>query len=842
MQKVMWLSFCISASFASAFAQRPIYQKASVYWLNNSAHSYEVQGQNDLKTYYLKTNADLRDNFPSNKEIRIDESLQHPRTRTQSPMFDALFALAVQEMQTSSVSRIFDHAFEDTACNCFETGEKWRYVWTRDTAYATELGLAALDPVRSMNSLLFKISRERNGDGREQIVQDTGTGGSWPVSTDRVIWAIGADETLKHLAYDSGTYKSFLDRTFNALKNTIMNDRGAIYDPADGLYTGEQSFLDWREQSYPAWTAPKVIHIGMSKALSTNVAHYMALVRLSEIADELGDVETHSKAQKWAEELKAAINANFWDGESYRSIKTTYLDQRAPKYYDLLGVSLTILSGVASPEQARLALNHYPQTMVGPPVIWPQRPDIPVYHNRAIWPFVTAYALKAAKKIQDPALISAFTRSQILGPALNLSHMENYEFTTLKAWYEDGQLSGPVVNSRRQLWSVAGHLSLVLDVVFGKEVRRDAVKFNPALTYALRKEFFPESNKLELKNFKFQNKLINLTVHVPKSSILPSGANDALYVVQKMTLNGQNLRTGDWIYTADLAEKNELQITLSNAVEFQKANFTQIKMPADVFKMTEMERPYFFAPKTPELAPIGLSDNSPLLTFNTHENHAIEFHIYKDGQLIAKTQNTHYLDRGHSLRETACYTVVANYEKSNNESFPSEPFCFWPTEAIQHYPVKSSHLRTIGAATTSTLYGRPHLKDWGYPDQKVILERLRPNRDGRFALQVDYSNVDNISSGVSCGVKKISIFDESTGSLVREGVLMFPHHGIERFWSDSNFFPVDLKQNTSYTVILEDFFNMSYFEHFTSYRYRGGKSGPNNRFNLAEVKLLYLGQ
>ena len=841
MQKVMWLGLCILTFVSTAFAQRPIYQKASVYWLNNSAHSYEVQGQNDLKTYYLKSSADLRDNFPSNKEIRIDETLNQPRTRTQSPMFDALFALAVQEMQTSSVSRIFDHAFEDTACNCFETGEKWRYVWTRDTAYATELGLASLDPARSMNSLLFKISRERNGDGREQIVQDTGTGGSWPVSTDRVIWAIGAEETLKHLPFESDVYKSFMERTFHALKNTVMIDRLAIYDANDGLYTGEQSFLDWREQSYPAWTAPKVVHIGMSKALSTNVAHYMALVRLSELAFEMGDIDTQDKAQTWARELKLAINKHFWDGESFRSIKTTFLDQRAVKYYDLLGVSLTILSGVATPEQARSALNHYPQTMVGPPVIWPQRPDIPVYHNRAIWPFVTAYALKAAKKIQDPALISAFTRSQILGPALNLSHMENYEFTTLKAWYDDGSLSGPVVNSRRQLWSVAGHLSLVLDVVFGKEVKRDAIKFNPSLTYALRKELFPDSQKLELKNFKFQNKLINLTVQLPKLSALPSGASDALYVVQKITLNGQNVRLQDWIRTADLLVRNELQITLGNAVQFQKANYTQVKMPANVLKMSEAERPYFFAPKTPELSPIGLSDNSPLLTFQSNENHAVEFHIYKDGQLLAKTHNTHYLDRGHSLRETACYTVVANYEKSNNESFPSEPFCFWPTEAVQHYPVKSSHLRTIGVASTSTQNGRPHLTDWGYPDQKVMLERLRPNSDGRFALQVDYSNVDNINSGVSCGVKKISVYNEQTGALLREGVLMFPHHNVERFWTDTNFFAVDLKQNTSYSVVIEDFFNMSYFEHFASYRYRGGRTGPNNRFKLAEVKLLYLG-
>ena len=31
------------------------------------------------------------------------------------------------------------------------------------------------------------------------IIQDTGSGGSYPVSTDRVVWALGAYETPKHL-------------------------------------------------------------------------------------------------------------------------------------------------------------------------------------------------------------------------------------------------------------------------------------------------------------------------------------------------------------------------------------------------------------------------------------------------------------------------------------------------------------------------------------------------------------------------------------------------------------------------------------------------------------------
>ena len=74
------------------------------------------------------------------------------------------------------------------------------------------MGLAWLDPQRSANSLLFRLSDTRDGDGL-QIVQDTGTGGSWPVSTDRVTWIRGAMAVLKytdHPELREATIKQFV--------------------------------------------------------------------------------------------------------------------------------------------------------------------------------------------------------------------------------------------------------------------------------------------------------------------------------------------------------------------------------------------------------------------------------------------------------------------------------------------------------------------------------------------------------------------------------------------------------------------------------------------------------
>ncbi|MGH8118907.1 MAG: Six-hairpin glycosidase-like protein, partial [Rhodanobacteraceae bacterium] len=135
--------------------------------------------------------------------------------------------------------------------------------------------------------------------------------------------------------------------------------------------------------------------------------------------------------------------------------------------YDLLGISLAIISGVADDARARSSLAHYPMWPAGSPVIWPERADQPIYHNRAIWPFVSAYALRAARALDDPALIELEIRSMMRGPALAGSNMENYAMLTQATHVDDGKLSGPVVDSPRQLWSVAGYLDMVTEGVFG---------------------------------------------------------------------------------------------------------------------------------------------------------------------------------------------------------------------------------------------------------------------------------------------------------------------------------------------------------------------------------------
>ena len=350
-----------------------------------------VAEQGALRSYTLSTGAPLRDNRPPEKRIGFSEIKDRPVVRSGNPMFDGLYAMALHEAAENSVSEIQDGAYnggKPIRLNAFETGEKWHYVWTRDLAYSVYLALAGFDPARSRTSLLFKASGLKPGiQGRRpnQIIQDTGSGGSWPVSTDRMVWAIGAWETLNYLK--EAERQAFLEQIYPFLRDTIEQDRVVVFDAADGLYRGEQSFLDWREQTYPGWTKNNVLPIALSKALSVNVLCFRLLSIASDGAARLNHPEEAKRYAEWAAALKQAINEHFYDPAAglYSScLLSDGLCSVRVKRYDLLGESLAILFGVADDAQAKRIIENYPTGPHGPPVVWPQERTVPIYHNQGI--------------------------------------------------------------------------------------------------------------------------------------------------------------------------------------------------------------------------------------------------------------------------------------------------------------------------------------------------------------------------------------------------------------------------------------------------------------------------
>jgi len=145
------------------------------------------------------------------------------------------------------------------------------------------------------------------------------------------------------------------------------------------LCLGEQSFLDWREQSYPIWVRDDVAHIATSRALSTNVGHWAALDAAARLAAGAGEPASAAKYRDWADDLKGAIRRTFWlPGQGqFSQMLTDELDTAPVNRYDALGTALAVITGVATPDRARQAMASYPQTKWGPPVFWPQQQGVP---------------------------------------------------------------------------------------------------------------------------------------------------------------------------------------------------------------------------------------------------------------------------------------------------------------------------------------------------------------------------------------------------------------------------------------------------------------------------------
>ncbi len=344
----------------------------------------------------------------------------------------------------------------------FRTGDNWPTVWTRDIAYATDLGLGLWAVQGCMKSL-----RSRVVEG--EIEQDTGTGGSWPISSDRVVWGWAAWEL-----YCVTGDREWLQWSCRILEKTCLKDEETL-TTTGGLMKGESSVLDWRQQTYPAWMTSA--HIGDSVSLSTMMLHVGARAVLAEMFLELGD---EAKARQWRDKaaylsgvterffriLGSPLYGQYLYGHAY-----PVLSERI----DTLANMLCVLLGQVRGAHAARLVAALPHCDFGIPCIHPQMSDeVPPYHNRAIWPFIEGYyARVGALTGNENALamgIACMTRAALLCGT-------NKENLLL----ESGLPEGLVLSSDRQLWSIAGLLGAFYKGLFGIRMHADRLELHPCV-------------------------------------------------------------------------------------------------------------------------------------------------------------------------------------------------------------------------------------------------------------------------------------------------------------------------------------------------------------------------
>jgi hypothetical protein len=790
------------------------------------------------RSYAHSTTQQLRD--PGPQYARYSEAPGLPVVRTGNLAFDALFALAATEMRQNSVSQIKDGNYNGgaaIACACFETGEKWHYVWTRDLSYAADLGLAMLDPQRVKNSLEFKLSPWRAGVPRAaqvpgsedglQIIQDTGSGGSWPVSTDRVSWAFGAARVLD--ALPAAERAAFAPRALKALSNTLESDRVAAYDKASGLYQGEQSFLDWRDQSYAAWIVDDLASMASAKALSTNVAHYKAITLASSLANEQGQHAQAARYAAWAGSLKQAINARLWIKEAgmYSSLTAGHFNGAAMHKFDWLGQSLAIVTGVADPARARQILARYPHGPMGAPVIYPQQLDVPVYHNRAIWPFVTAYGLKAATMTGNVSVADAAYDTLVRGAALNLSNMENLEWLSGQPLLLDEaqpKLIGPVINSKRQLWSVGAYLGMVIGDVFGVSATRTGIELRPFITAKLRREFLGHGKLIALHDLELHGKRMLVRIWLPDAE-----AGNGYYPVAEIRVDG--VLSGPSMAWDKLSANPAIDIKLGKLVAGRQ-EITRVT--ADPYQ----ESPAVFGPREPSISALERSPaGHAIVTVAPAKGDAPTwYNVYRDGVLAAsRLAAGAWTDR----RATAasCYAVEAVFASSGNRSHHSVPSCLGAVQAIDVADARSR--ANIAISPPDARFAAARIKNWGAPGDSFRAGPVVIAKGGRHAVQVRYHNGANqINLGISGGVKWMTVRGID-GRVAAEGVVQLPHARLE-----ANNTPqvastplVATLAPGSYSVELSDFYNMSYLEANSSFSAAGGTAGPSNTFDLFGIRV-----
>lgn len=405
------------------------------------------------------------------------------------------------------------------------TGKEWAGVWTRDVSYSIILSMAALQPEASMISLLKKV----NAEG--QIIQDTGSGGAWPVSTDRMVWTLAAWEIYK-VTGD----RAWLEKVYPIIVRSIYKDARTIVSD-NGLVKGETSFIDWREQSYPRWM--QTADISQSEAMGTNMLYAAALNAASEMAAELDKKKEALEFAKAAADVSAAIDKTFWMADKgYHGMYTYGRDTKIlnPRA-ETLGESLGILYDITPADKQRQVSEKYPVTPFGPAIFYPQIPDVPNYHNNALWPFVGSYwTLAQAKAGNEQATLQGLG-SVVRPAALFATNKENFNLDNGDYFTE--------LNSSNMLWSLSGNLALTNRILFGINFEKDGLLIKP---------FVPKSlaGSRVLENFPYRGARITVAVD-------GYGAK-----VKKLTIDGAEYPSDKVIPATMLANGATIKVEMDN--------------------------------------------------------------------------------------------------------------------------------------------------------------------------------------------------------------------------------------------------------------------------------------
>ena len=619
------------------------------------------------------------------------------------------------------------------------TGKEWSGVWTRDVSYSIILSMAALQPEASMISLMRKV----NAEG--QIIQDTGSGGAWPISSDRMVWVLAAYEIYK-VTGD----RAWLEKVYPIAVRSIAKDDKTILS-ANGLVKGETSFIDWREQSYPRWM--QTADIAQSEAMGTNVMYAAALGAVADMAEILGKKKEAAEYARRSEEMAAAIEKVFAiPGKGYLGMYTygrdnMILNPRA----ETLGESLAILYDIATPERQKAISEGNPVTPFGPAIFYPQIADMPNYHNNALWPFVASYWTLAQAKAGNEQGVLEGIGSVVRPAALFATNKENFNLDNGDIFTE--------LNSSNMLWSLAGNLALTQQILFGIHFEKDGLRISP---------FVPEAMAGErtLANFPYRGARLDISVEGYGSH------------VASLTLNGKSLDPTSVIPAKALAKGGEIKVVMDNR-----------PIPAMALNRTHNLK----APLTPvawieEDAAVG-----NVLRWNPIE-YISGYIVLKDGKEVGRTQTTSW-----PLDESGEWQVIG-FDGHGVESFASEPRSNAPVRFFKPSAVSTTltSAEACYAPKSITGYSAEGFAETDHTLPAVEIP-VSVDADGLYTISIRYANGNGpVNTENKAAVRTLLVDGEKAGTAV------LPQRGRGNWddWGTSTVIPVRLSAG-NHTITLE---------------------------------------
>jgi len=626
-----------------------------------------------------------------------------PQYQSPHVLADAIYNMALEEME---------NAVEKDST--LRTGKEWAGVWTRDVSYSIILSMAYMQPQVAMNSLRRKVN------ARKRIIQDTGTGGAWPVSTDRMIWAAAAWEI-----YLVTGNEAWLKEAYEVIKNSLFDDYKVAYDETTGLVKGESSFLDWREQTYPKWMQPADIF--ESECLGTNAAHFQANTVAAHMARILNDTTGPLFLEK-AVAIKNGINKYLWSEEYsyYGQYRYGRVSKMLSPRSEALGEALSVVFNIADPDRQKKIVASTPLVDFGIPCIYPQIPSIPPYHNNGIWPFVQTFWLWAGAKAKNEQSVMESIAAIYRPSALFLTNKENFVAAS-------GDFSGTVINSSNMLWSLSGNISLVHKVLFGIRFSEQGLAFDPFVPA-------PLQGKRYLKNFRYRNAVLDIEM---------TGFGDS---VSSFTLDGQPQEA--FTIPANLSGLHSIKMVMNNKIGTLG---TINKVPNTFSLSTPMVRMYSDSVKGSQLNWDFVGSD-------------VSYQIFLNSTKVGETKDSLW---NLNVANPGFYQVIATKNRSLS-SFASEPLPFFQQKMMMWEAEDFAPRSSKGFKGFS---GKGFVEINQRQNRKLAFE-IEIEKEGNYVLGFRYANGNGpINTENKCALRSLYIDDRLRGGVV------FPQRGTNE-WSD----------------------------------------------------------